>query len=73
MSAFAPTRGPDHGYPLLRRFPLVSLLALGTASVVSAVLMSRFLEAQLLRDDAELSRDSPTAWTAACWGRATRR
>lgn len=45
------------GYPLLRWFSLVSLLALGAASVVSAVLMSRFLEAQLLRHDAELSRD----------------
>ena len=57
MPAFAPSRTPDHGYPLLRWFSLVSLLALGAASVVSAVLMSRFLEAQLLRHDAELSRD----------------
>ncbi len=48
---------PDSGYPLLRWFSLVSLAALGAASVVSALLISQFLEAQLLRHDAELSRD----------------
>lgn len=48
---------PDSGYPLLRWFSLVSLAALGAASVLSALLISHFLEAQLLRHDAELSRD----------------
>ena len=48
---------PDSGYPLLRWFSLVSLAALGAASVLSALLISQFLEAQLLRHDAELSRD----------------
>lgn len=58
MSAALPSPRPtDRSYPLLRWFSLVSLLALGAASVVSALLMSRYLEAQLLRHDAELSRD----------------
>lgn len=60
-----PTRAPslvmpaasDTGYPLLRWFSLASLAALGTASVLSALLISSFLAAQLLRHDAELSRD----------------
>ncbi len=47
----------DTQFDLMRRFLLVSLIAICLASAVSAVLMSRFLTQRLLQRDAELTRD----------------
>jgi len=44
-------------FDLLRRFLLLSLIAICLASAVSAVLMSRFLTNRLLQRDAEVTRD----------------
>lgn len=41
---------------LLHRFSLVSFIAVALVSVAQAVLLARFIESQLLRHDAELSR-----------------
>lgn len=47
----------DSQFDLMRRFMLLSLLAICLASAVSAALMSRFLTNRLLQRDAELTRD----------------
>ena len=47
----------DSQFDLMRRFLLLSLIAICLASVVSAALMSRFLTQRLLQRDAELTRD----------------
>jgi two-component system sensor histidine kinase HydH len=47
----------DSQFDLLRRFLLISLIAICLASAFSAVLMSRFLTHRLLQRDAELTRD----------------
>ena len=47
----------DSQFDLMRRFMLLSLIAICLASVVSAALMSRFLTHRLLQRDAELTRD----------------
>jgi signal transduction histidine kinase len=47
----------DSQFDLMRRFLLLSLIAICIASVVSAALMSRFLTDRLLRRDAELTGD----------------
>lgn len=47
----------DSQFDLMRRFLLLSLIAICVASVVSAALMSRFLTNRLLQRDAELTRD----------------
>lgn len=44
-------------FDLMRRFLLLSLIAICLASAVSAVLMSRFLTHRLLQREAELTRD----------------
>lgn len=44
-------------FDLMRRFLLLSLIAICLASVVSAALMSRFLTQRLLQRDAELTQD----------------
>lgn len=44
-------------FDLMRRFLLLSLIAICLASAVSAALMSRFLTQRLLQRDAELTRD----------------
>ncbi|NNG25588.1 ATP-binding protein [Telluria aromaticivorans] len=44
-------------FDLMRRFLLLSLIAICLASAVSAALMSRFLTHRLLQRDAELTRD----------------
>jgi two-component system sensor histidine kinase HydH len=47
----------DSQFDLLRRFLLLSLIAISLASAVSAALMSRFLTNRLLQRDAEVTRD----------------
>ena len=47
----------DSPFDLMRRFLLLSLIAICLASVVSATLLSRFLTHHLLQRDAELTRD----------------
>ena len=48
---------PDSQFDLMRRFLLLSLIAICLASAVSAALMTRFLTDRLLQRDAELTRD----------------
>jgi two-component system, NtrC family, sensor histidine kinase HydH len=45
------------GFPLVRWFSLVSLLAVGVVSIAIAAVLARFLETQMLQHDANLSRD----------------
>ena len=56
-SDFVVTRPPDrarHAFSLTRRFSLLSFVCIGAVSVLSSILLSRFLTGNLLERDANI-------------------